>query len=50
MLFDGDFYGVGVFELCLDPDLVYSLFSIFPDMKRRRSMFGAVCPLAFQAV
>ncbi|MGE5661296.1 MAG: hypothetical protein ACM3X1_03515 [Ignavibacteriales bacterium] len=22
------------FELCLDPDLVYSLFSIFPDMKK----------------
>lgn len=22
------------FELCLDPDLVYSLFDIFPDMKK----------------
>jgi len=22
------------FELCLDPDLVYSLFSIFPDMEK----------------
>ena len=24
------------FELCLDPDLVYSLFSIFPDMKKKK--------------